>query len=159
MEKFGILTVDQMRKMNVGGFGESGRRNALRVLGEMEAYGLIISKHVGKKLFALPGSRFGFWEHKEILVNYLIWKGYWKECRIEYPLMDGKKEIIRPDAIVGDPKDFTCIEVDRRQSKQANLQKIKIYEEYGIKFKVVCYRSRAGHFPGCVREYIEDIVL
>lgn len=156
LAKFGILTVSQMQGLNVAGFGSSGRRNVLRVLREMEEDGHIVSKHVGKKLFAMPGSRFGLWEHRELLVDFLLWKGWADNCHVERPIMHNGVEVIRPDAVVTTSNGLLCIEVDRRQKLSVNKQKVLTYKELGLRMIAVCYRGRGHHFEGCVREYIED---
>lgn len=156
LDKFGVMTVDHFQKMNIAGFGSSGKRNVLRVLGEMEKDGLIYSKHVGKKLFS-TSRNFGYWEHRLLLIDFIVFKGYWKNCHIERPLMSKGVEVIKPDCIITEGDRMLCIEVDRRQKKVTNLQKVKRYKELGLQLVVVCYKDRSDHFPNCSKVFIEEM--
>lgn len=151
-----IMTAAQLRAVGAGGLDKGGQRNALRVLAEMERDGLVVSKNVGVKLFALPGSRFGHWEHQLILVDFLIWKGWFKTAEIERPLMKGGEVLIVPDAVIRLVNGIMAIEVDRRQKLRTNREKMEIYKREGIPFCVVCYKERGKYWEGCVKYYIED---
>lgn len=158
IEKGQIMTAAQLRKLNVGRLGESSYRNTLRVLREMENDGHLMSKHVGMKLFSVnDGGRFGFWEHVLVRNDFLIWKGWFHSAFVERPLIVDDVEICRPDAIVVVNGEPLCIEVDRRQKKRTNIQKMEKYLEHNVKVGVVGYRTRLKEWPGNVAKYpIED---
>lgn len=153
LDKFGILTVDHLRKMNVAGLGKSGRRNCLRILNEMESKGLVRSKKVGMKLFAVNGKGFGHWEHTLLRNDFLVREGHWRNCKIEVPVKrNGKVELVADAVIRGD----ICVEVDRMQKRSVNREKVKKYQELGVKVMAVCYRSRVDHWKGVPVSVVED---
>jgi len=151
LDKGGIMTIDQLRAIDAGGLGAGGRHNALRVLREMEDSGMVASKRVGMKLFSSDiRSRFGFWEHTLMRNDFLIERDWFDICRMEIPIRVGGEIVLRADAGVFLNGEWLFIEVDRRQSRKANIQKIEKYKELKLNFMVVCYKERAGHFRGCM---------
>ena len=149
LDKGGIMTVEQLRKVTDLGVG--GRANALRVLREMERSGLVVSKHVGVKLFSSDlRSRFGFREHTLMRNDFLIDRGWFELCKVEVPIRKGGEVVLRADAGVFMQGEWLFIEIDRRQTRRANLAKFDIYKDLGLKFVVVC-RNRHKYFPEWVK--------
>lgn len=151
LEKGKILTAEQLLRMDAGGLrsGGGGKKNVLRVMREMEADGLVSSKRVGTKLFGEVGSRFGFWEHTLMRNDFLIDKGWFDVCQMEMPIRrnGGGGVVVRCDAGVNIMGQWHFIEVDRRQEKRANIQKIEKYKELedgGVDFElwIICYSER-----------------
>lgn len=79
--------------------------------------------------------------------DFLIEKGWFDICRMEIPIKRNGELILRADAGVQIDGKWLFIEVDRRQSKRANMEKVRKYTELGLDFIVVCYKERARHFP------------
>lgn len=157
MGKFGVMSSHQVWRSGVAGLRGGGVRNTLRVLREMELDGLVVSERYACKVWAVGGGGFGHWEHALVRNDFLLWKGWLWDCDIEVPVRKGGEVVLVADAAVRLNGDWLFIEVDRRQKKKANLEKVRTYGSLGVKFCVVCYRSRGGHFPGCVKYYIEDM--
>lgn len=159
LNKLGVANVEQLMKLNAGGLGNGGRRNALRVLSEMENDGFIDSKRVGVKLFCVKGRGFGQWEHKLLRNDFVIWKGIFDKCRYEAKLK--RNDVVRIVADVGvwsEQEGWTFYEIDRLQKKKTNLEKLKVYNDLGAleRLVVVCYKERAHHFPDVRKIYVED---
>lgn len=147
LDKLGVATVEQLRA--VTDLGRGGRANALRVLREMERDGFIVSKHVGVKLFSSDlRSRFGFWEHILMRNDFLIDRGWFEFARMEVPIRKGDEVVLRADAGIFLNGKWKFIEIDRRQSRRANIQKIEKYKELNLDVVFVCYEERKGHFEG-----------
>lgn len=151
LDKGGIMTIDQLMALGAGGLDKGSRRNALRVLREMEKDGLVTSKNVGRKLFSSDkGSRFGNWEHTLMRNNFLIQRGVFDKCKMEIPVKrNGKVELVA-DAGWQDERGWILLEVDRKQKLKENRRKIKVYKELGVRFEVVCYKERTYMWKGCV---------
>ena len=155
LNKLGVASVWELMRLNAGGLGNGGRRNALRVLNEMEQKGLVDSMRKELKLFCIKDRGFGHWEHRLMMNRFLIKKGLFDKAIIEPNIKINGIEF-RPDFIipkVHDAKsatDYIYFEVDRRQKKKANLEKIQRYKEYKLKFEIVCTPERAYIWKGCV---------
>lgn len=155
LNKLGVASVWELMRLNVGGLGESGRRNALRVLNEMEEKGLVDSVRKEIKIFCVKDRGFGHWEHRMMMNKFLIKKGLFDKAKIE-PNIKINGIDFRPDFIIPrtpNPKeanDWLYFEVDRKQKKKANLEKIQRYREFGLKFEVVCSPERSNQWKGCV---------
>ena len=155
LDKLGISSTYELIKLDAGGLGRGGRRNALRVLNEMEIKGLVDYTRKEFKLFCVKGRGFGHWEHRMMMNKFLIKKGLFYKAHIE-PTVTINKIEFRPDFIVPihpepqTPKDYIFYEVDRRQKKKANMEKIKRYKEFGLKFEVVCTAERVSMWKNCV---------
>src|SRR5699024_5477684 len=155
LNKLGVASVWELMRLNAGGLGEGGRRNALRVLNEMEEKQLVSSMRKEFKIYCIYGRGFGHWEHRLMMNKFLIKKHLFDKAVIE-PKIKINGTDFRPDFIIpkkSEPQtanDWLFFEVDRRQKKKANIEKIKRYKEFGLKFEVVCTPERAGMWRGCV---------
>lgn len=158
LDKFDVLTIKQLRNINAGDLGNTGDRNILRVMERLVKEGYVEKKRYGFNLYALRGRGFGNWEHKFMRNEYLIWKGVWNKARVEVPIIWKGREYLRADAHWVENGRDKFLEVDRRQKKKVNLEKIRKYKEIGAQFEVLTYRSRGRMWQGCVVVYIEDIV-
>lgn len=144
LAKGGIMTAEQLWKLNVSGFRSGSVRNVHRVLREMENNREIISKRVDRKLYALPGSRFGFWEHRLALIDFLIKKKWFDIAQLEIPVKKNGEVILKADAGVNIMGKWHFVEVDRRQKLKENRCKVRRYSEIDIEYElwVVCFRER-----------------
>ncbi|QBP06973.1 hypothetical protein [Virgibacillus phage Mimir87] len=155
LNKLGVSSVWELMRLNAGGLGEGGRRNALRVLNEMEEKELVISMRKEIKIYCVTGRGFGHWEHRMMMNKFLIKKGLFDKAIIEPKIKINDIEF-RPDfmiPMIPDPKnanDWLFYEVDRKQKKKANLEKIKRYRDFGLKFEVVCSPERSYMWKGFV---------
>lgn len=155
LNKLGVASVWELMRLNAGGLGEGGRRNALRVLNEMEEKQLVSSMRKEFKIYCIYGRGFGHWEHRLMMNKFLIKKHLFDKAVIE-PKIKINGTDFRPDFIIpkkSEPQtanDWLFFEVDRKQKKKANIEKIKRYKEFGLKFEVVCTPERAGMWRGCV---------
>lgn len=162
LDKLQIAHVGQLMALNAGGLGEASRRNALRVLREMERDGYLDSKRIGVKLFRVRGGNDNFhggmWEHTLLRNDFAIWMGreFFENCRFEVPIRAKGKEILRADIGILQGGEWIFYEIDRRQSKRANIQKIEKYKKLNLDFRVVCYRHRVGMWTGCKHIVVED---
>ena len=148
-------TAKQLVRMGVGGLGRGGVRNALRVLGEMERDGLLVSRRVGVKLFSVGGS-FGHWEHSlwrnEFIIH--VWGGL-EGVRIEVPIKVGGVERLRADAGRFLGGKWTFLEVDRTGKPAEIRAKVRGYRELGLDLVVFCPKIR-GKYWDCKQYYFED---
>lgn len=155
LNKLGVSGVWELMTLNVSGLGEGGRRNALRILNEMEEKGLVDSTRKEIKIYCVKGRGFGHWEHRMMMNKFLIKKGIFDKAKIEPTVTINGKEF-RPDFMIPrkhDAKsaaDYVYYEVDRRQKKKANLEKMQRYKELGLRFEVVCSPERVNMWRGCV---------
>lgn len=161
--KLQIAHVGHLMALNAGGLGESGRRNALRVLREMENDGYLDSKRVGVKLFRVSGGgsrgfHGGMWEHTILRNDFVVWKGreFFENCRFEVPIRVRGKEVLRADIGIQKNGRWLFYEIDRLQKRSANILKIENYKKLNLDFKVVCYRDRLGMWSGCQHIFVED---
>ncbi|WP_200415926.1 hypothetical protein [Virgibacillus salexigens] len=155
LNKLGVSGVWELMALNAGGLGSGGRRNAHRVLSEMEEKDLINSTRKEIKIFCVAGRGFGHWEHRMMMNKFLIKKGLFDKAKIE-PQVKINGQEFRPDfmiPLVNNPKtakEWAYFEVDRKQKKKANLEKIQRYKEFGLRLEVVCTPERASMWKGCV---------
>lgn len=155
LNKLGVSGVWELMRLNVGGLGEGGRRNALRILNEMEEKGLVDSFRRELKIFCVSGRGFGHWEHRMMINKFLIKKGLFDKAKIEPQVTINGKEF-RPDFIiplVTNPqtaKEWAYYEVDRKQKRKANQDKTQRYKELGLRLEVVCTPERVNMWKGCV---------
>ncbi len=155
LNKLGVSSVWELMRLNAGGLAEGGRRNALRVLNEMEEKELVASMRKEIKIYCVTGRGFGHWEHRMMMNKFLIKKGLFDKAIIEPKIKINDIEF-RPDFIIAktpDPKtatDYVYFEVDRKQKKKANLEKIERYKKFGLKFEVICSMERVSMWKGCV---------
>lgn len=141
LDKGGIMTARQLWQLDVGGLGSGSVRNCLRVLREMERDGILVSRHVGVKLFSLreKGLKFGFWEHRLLLIDFLIYRDWFDDSMLEVPIRVDGVEVLKADAGVLIDGKWHFIEVDRRQKLKANKEKIKRYRGLNnVNLWVVC---------------------
>ena len=155
LNKLGVASVWELIRLNAGGLGNGGRRNAFRVLNEMEQKGLVDSMRKEIKLFCVKGRGFGHWEHRIMMNRFLIKKGLFDKAIIEPNIKINGMEF-RPDFIipcVPNPEtaaDYIYYEVDRKQKKKANLEKVQRYKDLKLKFEVICTPERVSHWKGSV---------
>lgn len=155
LAKLGISSVYELMKLNAGNLGHGGRMNALRVLNEMENKGLVDSVQKERKLFCVKGRGFGHWEHRLMMNKFLIKKGLLHKAKIEPTItLNGIK--FRPDFVIPikndptKPTDYIYYEVDNRQKKKVNMDKIERYKKLNLRFEVVCTAERKNMWKGCV---------
>ncbi|APC48943.1 hypothetical protein BME96_12395 [Virgibacillus halodenitrificans] len=155
LNKLGVASAWELMRLNAGGLGEGGRRNALRILNEMTEKGLLECSRKEIKIFCVAGRGFGHWEHRMMMNKFLIIRGLFDKAKIEPTVTINGKEF-RPDFMVprvSDPKtanDYVYYEVDRKQKKKANLEKIQRYKELGLRFEIICSPERVRMWKGCV---------
>lgn len=160
LAKGGVMTAEQLRKVNAGGLGNGGLRNVHRVLGEMERAGTVVSKRYDRKIYRLKEKGgFGMWEHTLMRNDFLIEKGWFRACRMEVPIKSADGEIVmKADAGINILGKWNFLEVDRRQDFRANREKIARYEQMlddGLKFDlwVVCYEERSDFWEEMKMKY------
>ncbi|GGJ48372.1 hypothetical protein [Virgibacillus salexigens] len=155
LNKLGVSGVWELMRLDVSNLGKSGRHNALRVLNGMEKKGLVDSMTKEVKIFCVAGRGFGHWEHRMMMNKFLIKKGLFEKAKIE-PQVKINGQDFRPDfmiPLVNNPKtakEWAYFEVDRKQKRKANLEKIQRYKEFGLRLEVVCTPERASMWKGCV---------
>lgn len=155
LNKLGVADVEIIKRLNIDGLGNTSDRNVLRVLNRMVDDGLLDTKRKEVKLFTIHGRGFGNYEHRLMMNRFLVRKGLFYKARIEPKIKIGS-EVFQPDFIVPfkngilKPEDFIYYEVDRKQKKKANLQKIERYKRLGLKFEVICTSDRSYMWKDCV---------
>lgn len=155
LNKLGVVDVKVIKQLNVAGLGSTGDRNVLRVMNRMVDDGLLESMKKEIKLYCVKGRGFGHWEHRLMLNKFLAMKCLYGKAKIEPRIKIGSDEF-RPDFIVPikdhpkTEKDWCFYEVDRRQKKHVNLEKIERYKRLGLRFEVVCNEDRVYMWKGCV---------
>ena len=155
LDKLKVVDVELFMMCNVDGLGNTSRRNVLRVLNRMVEDGILDEKRIDVKMYCLKGVGFGYWEHRLLMNKFIVGNGLLNRVRIE-PLVSVKGVEFRPDfivPIVSKPQglgDWKFYEVDRRQKRKVNHEKIERYKRLGLKFEVVCERDRNYMWKGCV---------
>lgn len=155
LNKFGVLDVEMIQRLNIDGLGNTTKRNVLRVMDNLEKDGYIKSKRHYVKLFMLTDYTITHLDHRLMMNRFIIKNGYAKKAIIE-PNVKINGESFRPDFMipkVDEPKlasDWKYFEVDRKQKKKTNMQKIQRYKDYGLQFEVVCGIERTYMWKGYV---------
>ena len=155
LNKLKIVDVEIIKRVNVSNLGHTSDRNVLRVLNKMVDDGFLDSIRKENKLYAIKGYGFGHYEHRLMMNKFIVRKGYLNKVKIEPKIKIGVDEF-RPDFIVPivnrpkTEKDWCFYEVDRKQKKKANINKIERYRRLGLKFEVVCGVERNYMWKGCI---------
>ncbi|WP_139343319.1 hypothetical protein [Virgibacillus siamensis] len=120
----------------------------------MEERGLVDSVKKEQKIFCVKGRGFGHWEHRMMINKFLIKNGLLHKAKIE-PTITVKGIVFKPDFVIpitDDPKnqhDYIYYEVDRKQKKKANMDKIERYKKLNLQFEVICTPERKNMWKGC----------
>ena len=155
LNSLGVLDVEMIQQLNIDGLGETTKRNVLRVMDNLEKEGYIKSIRHGVKLFMLPDYKLTYIDHRLMINRFIVNNGYNKVARIE-PTVKINGEQFKPDFMipkVQNPKlatDWKYFEVDRKQKKKTNMQKIQRYKDFGLQFEVVCGIERTYMWKGYV---------
>ncbi len=155
LNKLGILDVEMIQKLNIDGLGNTSKRNVLRVMHDLEKEGYIKSIRNEVKLFTLPDQKITHLEHRLMMNRFIVNNGYVNIAQIE-PSVKINGETFKPDFMIPkikEPKkatDWKYFEVDRKQKKKTNMEKIQRYKNFGLQFEVVCGIERSYMWKGYV---------